>query len=317
MTTSGRTDLEANSHRAVVVCNPAAGDGNHASQVRGLAAEYGFDVVETDHEGHAVDLAREAVEDGATLVVACGGDGTLNEVVRGVEAAGGLDEVTVAVLPAGTGNNFAGNVGIDGIDTGFEVAANGERRRIDLGEVETPDGETRPFVNSCVAGLTAESSAATDSDAKSRLGVVAYVLETLRALDNFETLDLRITTGDGDVRESEALILLAGNGRRFPAKGETQADMEDGKLDVTVIEGRPGLDLASEAAAARLFGDEQRRGGNISRFRTPELRLAVADGGTTTFSLDGEMVDASELTIRTRPAALGFCVGEGYEPHPE
>lgn len=314
MSTSGRTDLDAYSHRAVVVSNPVAGDENHGSQVRGLADEYGFDVVETDHEGHAVELAREAVENGATLVVACGGDGTLNEVVRGVAEADGFGEVTLAVLPAGTGNNFAGNVGVDSIETGFRVAADGARRRIDLGEVETPDGETRLFVNSCIAGLTAESSAATEPAAKSRLGVVAYVVETLRALDEFESLNLRITTDDGEVRESEALMLLAGNGRRFPAGGETQADMEDGKLDVTVIEGKPGLDLAGDAAAARLFGNE---GDNISRFQTAELRLTVAGGGTTTFSLDGEMVEAGELTIRTRPSAMGLCVGEGYEPHPE
>lgn len=314
MTKRGRIDADESGYRGVVVFNPTAGNEDHASQVRELAAEYGFDVVESEYEDHAVELARRAVEEGATFVLACGGDGTLNEVIRGVDRAGGLDDVTIAVLPAGTGNNFAKNVGVGSLREGFDVAVDGERRRIDLGEVETPDGETRPFVNSCVAGLTAESSAATDPDAKSRLGVVAYVVETLRALDSFESLDLRITTGDGDVREFEAVILLVGNGRRFPAKGTAQANMEDGKLDVTVIEGTSGLDLAGGAAAARLFGDEN---ASLERLRTPELHVQVAGGGRTTFSLDGEMVETEELTIRTRPSALNLCVGERYDPNPE
>lgn len=314
MEPSGDASPEAYSHRGVVVLNPVAGDESHATQVRGFAAEFGFEIVETERDGHAVELAREAVEDGATLVLACGGDGTVNEVVRGIDTTGGFDDVTVAVVPAGTGNNFAGNVGVDSIREGFEVAVAGDRRTVDLGEVETPDGETRVFVNSCIAGITAESSAATDPDAKSRLGVVAYVVETLRRLDEFGTLDLRITTDDGDVREVEALMLLAGNGRRFPVDGRTQADMEDGKLDVTVVEGRPGFDLASKAAVARFFGEDSE---DVSRRQTGELELVVDDDETTTFSLDGEMVESGSLTIRTRPSVLTLRVGESYEPHSE
>ena len=92
---------------SVVVLNPVSGTGSHRSRVRDLAADRGFVVRETQRPEHGVDLASEAVANGARLVAAAGGDGTLNEVIRGVMAADGLDTVTVGIIPCGTGNGFA------------------------------------------------------------------------------------------------------------------------------------------------------------------------------------------------------------------
>jgi diacylglycerol kinase family enzyme len=112
--------------------------------------------------------------------VAAGGDGTVNEVVRGVVRATALDRVTVGIVLGGTGNDFAGNVGITGIEQAFEVLDRGERRRVDFGV-----DDDRPFRNSC-CGLTAEASAETDPGQKERFGTVAYVLNTLRTLSEFD-----------------------------------------------------------------------------------------------------------------------------------
>src|SRR6056297_1624346 len=156
---------------SVVVCNPVSGSGDHVPAVRDAAADHGFRVRETDHAGHGVDLAKEAVTAGATFVAAAGGDGTLNEVIRGIADAGALDRVTVGVVPCGTGNNFARNIGITDIEGAFEMFDSGERRRVDIA---VADG--RPFINSCVGGLTAEASAETSAELKRRFGAAAYLL---------------------------------------------------------------------------------------------------------------------------------------------
>lgn len=97
--------IRSGSSDGVIVPNPESGTGDHASTVRSYAADYGYAVRETTREGHAVDLARAAAEAGAAVVAAAGGDGTLNELVRGIQAAEALDSLTVGVL-IGNGRRF-------------------------------------------------------------------------------------------------------------------------------------------------------------------------------------------------------------------
>ena len=308
----GATDSRPLEIDRALVLNPASGDGSHRERVRELADRNGFVVLETQAEGEAARFARLAAEAGADLVAAAGGDGTLNEVVRGVDAADALDEVTVGVVPCGTGNNFAGNVGIEGIDHAFEVLAGGERRRLD---VATADG--RLFVNSCIAGLTADASASTSPELKDRLGVLAYVVTGLRAAAEFDALPLAVEATDAEGSETwsgEALVVLVGNARRFPAEGRTQADCEDGLLEVTVVERMPPTELLEEATLHRLFGDETE---HVTHRRAARLRVEVLRGDPVEFSFDGEMGSHESLTMRTRPRALELPVGERYDPDPD
>lgn len=317
MDDSGRSDLRrrpltdgAGSDR-VLVLHPDSGSGDHAAVVRSLASEHGFDVRETEAAGDAIEFARDAADAGASLVAAAGGDGTANEVVRGLWDADALDDVALAVVPAGTGNNFAGNVGVDGIEHAFEVIESGRTRRIDVGLANG-----RPFLNSCVAGLTADASAETESDSKARLGVLAYVVTTLRALSDFDGLRLAVET-DGDVERrwhGKALMVLIGNARRFPGTGRrSQAHVEDGLQEVTIVEERPTSELLQNAGIGQLFGDG---GSAFTHLETPSVSIEALDGEELTFSLDGEIVTTDELTVETRQRRLRCFVGEAYRPIP-
>ena len=303
----------------VVVLNPVSGSGDHGPEVRMLADEYGFEVVETTEEEGAAPLAERAAET-ASLVAACGGDGTINEVVRGLVRADALEDTTLGIVPAGTGNNFAGNVGIDSIAHAFDVLVDGERRRVDLGTTRRhgPSDEeaARPFVNSCICGITAEASADTDHDQKNRFGTLAYVFNTLREAQEFDPIPLDVETSDEveNTWHGEAIAVLVGNGRRFPVEGSTQANMEDGLLDVAIIEDRPALDLVGEEAMRRLLDTEA---DHITRLRTPALELAVRDGQEAAFSLDGEMLSASDLELSVERRRLWLRVGAGYDPDPD
>jgi YegS/Rv2252/BmrU family lipid kinase len=299
--------------KRVLILNPASGDGGSADAIRDRAAIRGYELRETETAGDAVAFAREATEAGASVVAAAGGDGTLNEVVRGVDRAGALDLVTVGVVPAGTGNNFAENVGITTIDDGFDVLDHGERRRIDLGGA---DG--RVFVNSCVGGLTADASGETSTEMKSKFGVLAYVITTLRSAATFDGLRLTVDVREGGSRTSawtgDAIVVLIGNGRRFTSRGSRQANMEDGLLDVTIIGDVPTRDLVGDAVVERLLGG---KASNVTRLRAPALEVESLDPDPINFSLDGEMLRAESLSLDVRPGALRFAVGDGYEPDPE
>jgi YegS/Rv2252/BmrU family lipid kinase len=306
------TNTTAGDTETVLVMNPLSGTGDHGPDVRDRAALSGYTLRETQHEKHAIELAQSAAESGADEVVAVGGDGTLNEIVCGVRAADALDRVTVGVVPVGTGNDFATNIGITSLDNAFRILREGQRRWLDLG---LADGQ--PFVNSCLAGVIAEASGETSSELKSRFGPLAYVLTTLRMATAFTGIDLRAVVDDGSetetVWEGTATVVLVGNGRRFSLSGSEQANVEDGLFDVTIIEDIDSLDLAQERLQERLL---HREGEHLTRFLASSLELDIEASSPATFSLDGEILEEESLSLRNCRQVLRMPVGDGYEPRP-
>lgn len=297
----------------VLVLNPVSGSGDHVDDVVELAADHGFEIRRTEQGGDATRFAREAAPE-AALVAAAGGDGTLNAVVNGVAAANALETTTVAVVPAGTGNNFATNVGIRGLEHAFTVIEDGRRRAID---VAMANG--RRFVNSCVGGITAEASSDTTTESKADLGVLAYVKNTIETVGEFDSLPLRVETAAGPNGETaqswegEALFVLIGNCRRFTGARTAQANVEDGLLEVTIVEDAATTDLLGGAALEGLLGQDST---HIVRRRTPSLAIdSRAD--SIEYSLDGEILETETVRIETDPGALTLPVGDGYRPDPD
>lgn len=293
----------------IVVRNPQSGDGKRTRRARELALERGYEVLDSQGGAHTLELAAEAASR-ADTVVACGGDGTLNRTVQGVREAGRLDSVSLGVVPAGTGNDFADNIGVRGVEHAFEVIETGEERRLDIGLANG-----RVFLNSCVGGLTATSSARTSPDLKRRLGVLAYVLTTLSVARDFEALKLHVSAGPerDPVWTGDALMILVGNGRRFPGEQRRQANMEDGRMNVVIIEDVPKLEYLSTGAADKLL---RRGASHLTRVKVPHLHV-THDGEPVQFSLDGEMVETNELEADSDPRAMSFFVGPSYNPTPE
>lgn len=290
-----------------VVLNPTSGTADHVDDVRRRADERGYAVHETTHEGHAVELARDAAADDVAGLAVAGGDGTLHEVVRGLSAASALGDVTLGVIPTGTANIFATNVGVTSIEQGFDLLERGERRRIDTG---VAGGE--PFVVSCIAGLPADVSVAASSDLKEQFGSLAFVvagLQELTELDGFRIELTAISNGEETRWSGETLCALVGNVRRFVNRGG-QADVEDGLFDVVLIEGMPARDILAEATAHRLFGRDTE---HVRHLKATQLEIRGLEGEPITFSLDGELNTHEELVLHANPQSLTVCVGPSYE----
>lgn len=294
-----------------LIVNPASGQGDHAERVRGLATEYGFSVEETERSGHAIELAEQAAADGVDLLGACGGDGTVHEVVRGLVAADALDAVTLCIVPAGTANIVATDLGIDDMRDGFEIADRGETRRLDLGVADD-----EPFVMSAIAGLPAEASAAASSELKERFGTFAFVVEGIQETRTFDGLQVEIhaTSENGEIAwTGEALSLLIGN-LRLLSKAGGRANAEDGLLEVSIVEQMPPVEAVTEAIEQRLLQQETPHVTNIT---TTRLDIAGLDETPVTFSLDGEIRTYTEVRISIRPQVLGVRVGEAYTANPD
>lgn len=310
VTDGGVHDANEAAARQVVVLNPVSGDGSHVEPVHDLAAEYGYAIYESERKGHTFELAVEAIEHGAETIVACGGDGTVNEVVRGIHETDAYDDVTLGILPGGTGNNIAQNIGIETIEDGFEALENEWIRTVDVGIA----GD-RPFVNSCIGGITAEASAETTPNLKAEFGVLAYVYTTLRSLTDYDGFDLALSDPDGEdpLWTGTAVCVIIGNARHVGPERLVPADMEDGLLDVTIIEAMPPAELLQTAAVYRLFGDDRDA---ITHLQTRSLEIDVHDVETPAFSLDGEIIETAHLEVSVAAGVLSLAVGDGYEPHP-
>lgn len=306
------TETPADQTETVLILNPQSGAGDHAEMVRDRATLRGYRVEETQREHHAIQLARRAAQEGASEIVAVGGDGTLNEVLRGIHAADAFDDVTVGVVPAGTGNDFATNIGITGIEQAFDVLESEERRTLDLGMANDA-----PFLNSCIAGITAEASNETSPELKSRVGVLAYLITTLRLATEFSGIELTASIAEGaeskTIWDGTASVVLVGNGRRFSMAGTKQANLEDGLLDVTIIEDATSLDLATDRFEERLFNNE---GESLERILASSIELHVHSEDSVAFSLDGEIVELGSIEVSTLHGVLDMYVGEGYQPKP-
>jgi YegS/Rv2252/BmrU family lipid kinase len=301
--------MQVGSNRCIL--NPVSGGGGHAEYVRPLMEARGFAVQETESGDDAVRLGFEAGTDGVSKLAVCGGDGTVNGVLRGLAAADHLEDVTLAVVPTGTANLLAGTLGIRDVDHGIELADAGETRSVDVGMADE-----QPFVVSCIAGLPAEASTSASGGLKERLGTLAFVVTGVQEAREFEGLDIRVeATGGADAGETwegEAVCLLVGNARKFVEDGG-QADMEDGLFDVAIVEQMPAGNLVAEAIGHRLLG---RGTEGVTHLRASDVAVESA-AGPITFSRDGELATHDALHLSVTPRALDVRVGREYEPSPE
>ena len=195
-----------------IVFNPTA-QGDHARRsIDALGRRSGeARLLPTQHAGHATELAAQAVEEGATTVVAAGGDGTVNEVLNGLALApDGFRRARLAVLPFGTVNVFAKELGIPGdLDGAWETAVGPGERHIDVACLEWDDGRRRRFVQMAGAGLDSLSISRVRWGLKKRLGPVAYLWSCIEVM--FLPRPRVLIESEGE--RWEGVLAAVGNGR--------------------------------------------------------------------------------------------------------
>jgi len=233
----------ADRSRAAVVYNPIKVDLEAVkASVARHEAEAGWHETrwyETSEEDPGGGVTRQALEDGADVVIAAGGDGTVRavaEALRGSSTALGL-------LPSGTGNLLARNLdlSLDNLDDSVATAFNGADRDIDLGivDIEREDGsrETKAFVVMAGVGLDAKMLANTNDELKKRVGWLAYVDAIVRALRDDNKIELRYELDDGGRKSMRAHTMIIGNCGLLPANIMLLPDaaVDDGEFDIVAL----------------------------------------------------------------------------------
>ncbi len=254
------------------------------------------DVVLTERPRHATDLARRAVDEGCGLVVAIGGDGTLNEVAAGLVGT----PAVFGLIPCGSGNGLGRHLGIPSPGKGaFRTLIEGRVRTIDTGEVNTI-----PFFNAMGFGFDAEI--ADRFNRLTRRGLAAYVRTTVGALFDYRAQPCHIRNGVASLQTTAFLLTVANSDQYgndcFIAPG---AQVDDGQLDLTVIK-RAHLFNAAPLAA-RLFLGKIDGSSSVARLRGAHFTIERTAPGL--IHTDGETHQAAAvLEITVRPRSLRIMV---------
>jgi YegS/Rv2252/BmrU family lipid kinase len=289
--------------RAAVIMNPSSGAGGYKRDLPLMIAsmrDMGLDVVElpTENPGDATRLAREAVAGGFDVVVAIGGDGTVNEAVNGVAGS----EVPLAIIPTGTVNVLALELGIplDPPDA-CRLLSEGTVSWIDLGLA----GE-RYFALMAGIGMDAAVVAGMNPILKRTLKEAAFFVQGVATLLTKEEPLLIVETPD---RRVEGYFIVIGNSSNYGgAFGITPlADMRDGLLDVCVLKDRSFLTTAWYWLAA--LTNSHVKHPAVEYFRTETACIAVADGESEVLvQTDGEVAGHLPIDCRIAPRALRVIV---------
>jgi len=291
--------------RTCVIFNPTA-RGDKARRLRHhldtISAQSTLKL--TQAAGDARRLASEAIKEGFEIVVAAGGDGTINEVLNGMsDAPEGFERARLAVLPLGTVNVFARELALPTrLEAAWQVIQQGRETQIDLPSVTTSTNKKFYFAQLAGAGLDARAIELVKWQVKKLIGPVAYVLAGLHAV--MGTPSKITVSGAGNCLTGE--LVLVGNGRLYGGEFTLfpDADLRDGILDVcvlprvnwlTLVRCGPGLLLQGRlpASATRLFRAES---------------ITLTSPSPTPLEIDGELIGHLPATFSIERSRLRVVV---------
>ena len=297
--------------RAWLIANPASGGGKwekHREQIlNALSPYFKLEIRTTSEEESATRLSQMALDAGADVVIACGGDGTI------AQAAAALvhTQTVLGIVPFGTTNALSHvlwgiRAKIDPVMSACENITQGRRTAID-----TAVCNGTVFLLVAGIGFEQQMVAYADRKEKDTQGQLAYIKGLLRAVNRNIPCRLRVQVDDQPSREIETTSLIVANAAPFStllAQGKGQPDLHDGLLDVTWIDpdaipAGPIFSLAELSLSALELGYE---GESIRHLHAKKLKISNPD--PLPYVLDGEEFSARELSISIAPASLNILL---------
>jgi diacylglycerol kinase (ATP) len=295
--------LEADT--VAIVLNPVSGGGKALKalpQMQATLESLGrpFHVYMTTGEGDGRTATARLVAEGASLVIAAGGDGTFSEVANGLIDSGRT--VPLGLVPAGNGSDFARTTGASTIaEAAVRRACSGEVRAIDAGRATFSDGASRCFIN--VAGLGFDSLVAERVHRTKFLpgANLPYLAAALQTLITFRNIDVSIVA-DEEAIALKAVFVQVANAKYMGGgyKIAPSADISDGLLDLAIVGDLSKFDLLKT-----LPGVYSGKHVNHPKFRLIKARtIRVESALPAKVQLDGELFGETPVTFSVMPSAL-------------
>ncbi|HZR08218.1 MAG TPA: YegS/Rv2252/BmrU family lipid kinase [Myxococcales bacterium] len=304
-----------------LVVNPRSANGVTARHFDGIAQAVRGAVGEvrhafTDRAMHAAELTRSALREGCDLIIAAGGDGTLNEVVNGFfeparpgePARPVRPQAALALLPRGTGGDFRRSIGLDGDLLRCAGRLKGAAAPVDIGRVDyTADDGTeasRYFINVGEVGVGARVVAIANRSSKWMGGKATFMVASLRALAGWRDLRVRASFDGAPAEDLSVTTLAIANGKFFGGgmMVAPEARLDDGQFHVTIWSGYGLSDFVFKSGSMYDGSHVKLKGTRTLTART--VRLDPADQQTAEVEVDGERLGRLPASFTLLPGAL-------------
>jgi len=290
-----------------IIINPSAGGVRNLDEiVARLGRLPDAEIRLTNKRGSAARFARTALRKGRELIIAAGGDGTLNEVINGIGEDAGAAEV--GLIPLGTGNDFARSIGVPtDLEAAIDLILAGETRAVDL--VRVTSDEQRYFVNVSAGGFSGLVNEKLTPEMKKTWGPLAYLRSAAAAWPDLRAYRTTLSFDDEESLMLEVYNVVVANGR-YVAGGTSiapEAVIDDGLLDVVLILKRPAPELTMALAQIALGTHLSSKA--IMYRRAAQLTVKSKPG--MWFNVDGELVGNEPARFEIVRRALHFIAPTG------
>ena len=306
---------------ALLIHNPNAGGGGadrrkELDEARRIFATGGIeaDLAETTGPGDATEIALRAGNEGRQLVIACGGDGTLNEVVNGLARQQNGHRVPLALLPGGTANILAKELTLPwDIPQAAQRLVRGTVREIALG-LATPVNEpekARYFLSVAGAGPDGRITYAVDLELKAKMGIFAYWWQGAREVLNYKFPRFNVKTKDQTI---EASLVIVGRTKHYggPFKITTKADLFEDQFEFLGLTTQSGLKYLSYLPT--LWMGDLRKEEGVYFWKSDRLVCESIDNNPIYAQVDGEPLARLPVEFRIVPRALRLLVPGAASP---
>ena len=289
--------------KIVFVVNPISGTQGKKAILKWIEDRldrsiYDYSIVKTEYAGHATQIAAAAVQDKVDIVVAIGGDGTINEIARSLVHT----STALGIIPCGSGNGLARHLRIPMEPKGaIDVLNKGYNVCIDYGKINNI-----PFFCTCGVGFDAFVSLKFADSGKR--GLLTYLENTLHESLTYEPETYEIENEEGTVKY-KAFLIACGNASQYGNNAyiAPQASLTDGLMDVTIMEPFTVLDVPS--LSFQLFNKTIDQNSRIKTIRAKKIKIHRINEGVVHF--DGDPLMASkELEVEIIPNGLNVIASE-------
>ena len=283
--------------RIVFVVNPISGTQGKKAILKWIDERidrsiYDYSIVKTEYAGHASQLAAAAVHDGVDVVVAIGGDGTINEIARSLVHT----DTALGIIPCGSGNGLARHLRIPmEPKAAIDIINRGEQLCIDYGKINNI-----PFFCTCGVGFDAFVSLKFADSGKR--GLLTYLENTLHESLTYQPEAYEIENEEGTVVH-QAFLIACGNASQYGNNAyiTPQASLMDGLMDITIIEPFTVLDVPS--LSFQLFNKTIDQNSRVKTMRAKKIKIHRAQEGVLHF--DGDPLMAGKvLEVEIIPKGL-------------
>jgi diacylglycerol kinase (ATP) len=302
---------------AILIYNPTSGGKRHrrfteVEQAARILKEAGIatELAPTTARGSATGVARQAVEQRRGMVIVCGGDGTINEVVNGMAGS----QVPMALLPAGTANILAKELGIPwDIPHAARLIPEGTVRRIALGIAEALNGNHAEHLPAggryflCVAGAGPDGAIVNgvDEGLKKRAGILAYWSEGARQFFSYGFPEMKVNSA---ATERRATFVVLGRTAHYggPFKITTGASLYEDSFEILTNSQRSRLGYL--ACLPALWLGKLRGMKGIEAWKATEATCEAASHEPVFAQVDGEPIGPAPISFRIVPDALSLVI---------